>query len=153
MGDRFDEVRRARASDEALARELKFAVTDMNGWQTAYGYDDGAFRGRGSSPRRRRSGDDLGAAPNSSPTRASSALLSELQQQFDRFMALDVVAWRALQAGDRSGRKRILLGPELRALRGHGGDAAEQLAAYEAQRRPRPQTGLRRRARRRPASG
>ena len=38
LGDSFDEVREA-AQDEALAREIKFAVTDMNGWQTAYGYD------------------------------------------------------------------------------------------------------------------
>ena len=46
MGDRFDEVQE-RARDEALARELKFQVTDMNGWQTAYGYegDDGAASG------------------------------------------------------------------------------------------------------------
>jgi hypothetical protein len=40
LGDRFDEVRE-RARHEALARELKFAVTDVNGWQTAYGYDGG----------------------------------------------------------------------------------------------------------------
>ena len=40
MGDRFDEVRE-RAGDEAIARELKFLVTDVNGWQTAYGYEGG----------------------------------------------------------------------------------------------------------------
>ena len=34
LGDSFDEVREA-AQDEALAREIKFSVTDMNGWQTA----------------------------------------------------------------------------------------------------------------------
>ena len=33
-----------RARAQALALELKFAVTDMNGWQTAYGYDDGRSR-------------------------------------------------------------------------------------------------------------
>ena len=38
LGDSFDEVREA-AQDESLAREIKFSVTDMNGWQTAYGYD------------------------------------------------------------------------------------------------------------------
>src|SRR5215208_8254185 len=43
MGDSFDAVD-ARARDESLARELKFGVTDMNGWQTAYGYDDGRSR-------------------------------------------------------------------------------------------------------------
>ena len=45
MGDRFDEVHQ-RAEHEALARELKFLVTDVNGWQTAYGYGDGFLRGR-----------------------------------------------------------------------------------------------------------
>ena len=43
LGDRFDEVR-DRARHEALARELKFGVTDVNGWQTAYGYDSGESR-------------------------------------------------------------------------------------------------------------
>jgi hypothetical protein len=45
MDDRFDEVRE-RARDETLARELKFGVTDVNGWQTAYGYDGGRSRPR-----------------------------------------------------------------------------------------------------------
>ena len=43
LGDRFEEVR-DRARHEALARELKFGVTDVNGWQTAYGYDGGRSR-------------------------------------------------------------------------------------------------------------
>jgi hypothetical protein len=45
LGDRFDEVR-DRARLEALAGELKFGVTDVNGWQTAYGYDGGRSRPR-----------------------------------------------------------------------------------------------------------
>src|SRR5918997_3987941 len=45
LGDRFDEVR-DRARLEGLARELKFGVTDVNGWQTAYGYDGGRSRPR-----------------------------------------------------------------------------------------------------------
>src|SRR5215204_5714110 len=45
MGDRFDEVQE-RGRHESIARELKFAVTDMNGWQTAYGYDNGRSRAR-----------------------------------------------------------------------------------------------------------
>ena len=40
LGDRFDEVR-DRAERRALALDLKFGVTDLNGWQTAYGYDSG----------------------------------------------------------------------------------------------------------------
>ena len=45
LGDRFDEVQ-DRADRRALALDLKFGVTDFNGWQTAYGYDDGASRPR-----------------------------------------------------------------------------------------------------------
>ena len=33
-----------RSDRQALALEIKYAVTDVNGWQTAYGYDDGASR-------------------------------------------------------------------------------------------------------------
>ena len=44
LGDSFDEVGQ-RADDAGLAQEIKFDVTDMNGWQTAYGYaGDGRFR-------------------------------------------------------------------------------------------------------------
>src|ERR687890_2112205 len=45
MGDRFDEVQE-RARHESIALQLKFGVTDVNGWQTAYGYDDGRSRPR-----------------------------------------------------------------------------------------------------------
>ena len=54
LSDRFDQVRE-RARHERLARELKFGVTDLNGWQTAYGYDNGASR-RASSARSQPSG-------------------------------------------------------------------------------------------------
>ena len=43
LSDRFDEVSE-RSERQALALEIKYAVTDVNGWQTAYGYDDGASR-------------------------------------------------------------------------------------------------------------
>ncbi len=49
LGDRFDEVQQ-RADQRALALDLKFDVTDFNGWQTAYGYDDGASRPRFEGP-------------------------------------------------------------------------------------------------------
>ncbi len=42
LGDRFDEVQ-DRSRRRALALDLKFGVTDVNGWQTAWGYDDGAL--------------------------------------------------------------------------------------------------------------
>ena len=53
LGDRFDDVERARAA-QRLALDLKFAVTDMNGWQTAYGYDGGRSRRRFEAVRRAR---------------------------------------------------------------------------------------------------
>ena len=43
MGDRFDEVQE-RSRHESIALQLKFGVTDVNGWQTAYGYDNGRSR-------------------------------------------------------------------------------------------------------------
>jgi hypothetical protein len=43
LGDRFDAVEDASRA-QALALQLKFDVTDFNGWQTAYGYDNGESR-------------------------------------------------------------------------------------------------------------
>ena len=43
LGDRFDDVQEASRA-QALALQLKFDVTDFNGWQTAYGYDNGQSR-------------------------------------------------------------------------------------------------------------
>ena len=43
LSDRFDSVQRA-ADDRALALRLKFDIADFNGWQTAYGYDNGKSR-------------------------------------------------------------------------------------------------------------
>ena len=45
LGDRFGEVQ-DRSTRRALALDLKFGVTDVNGWQTAWGYDDGRSRPR-----------------------------------------------------------------------------------------------------------
>jgi hypothetical protein len=130
MGDSFDAVD-ARARDESLARELKFGVTDMNGWQTAYGYDDGRSRPRfvRSAAELRR---NLEQAASIFTQPRERSLLGSLQSGFDRFMALDVVAWRALQAGDLQRTKAILLGPELVRFEAMAA-AAERLASYEAQ--------------------
>ncbi len=129
LGDRFDEVR-DRARHEALARELKFGVTDVNGWQTAYGYDGGrsrpvfersvaAFRADLRDARRR-----LTDAPE-------RELLRELSEEFGGFMDLDVVAYRELRAGREEVTKRIFLGPELVRFEAMA-DTAERLARYEA---------------------
>ena len=131
LGDRFDEVR-DRARNEGLARELKFGVTDVNGWQTAYGYDDGRSR-----PVFERSvaafRADLAAARRRLDDAPERVLLRELGVEFDAFMELDVVAYRALQNGREEVTKRIFLGPELVRFEAMA-DTAERLARYEARR-------------------
>jgi hypothetical protein len=128
MSDRFDRVQQA-ADARALALELKFGVTDFNGWQTAYGYDDGrsrpvflrsvkAFRAT------------LARAKRELEREEERAPLARVEDAFDDFMRLDADAYRALQAGDAAKVKRLFLGPELvnfeRAAR-----AASELAAAE----------------------
>jgi hypothetical protein len=115
MGNSFDDVD-ARARDEALARELKFGVTDMNGWQTAYGYDDGRSRPRfvRSAAVLRR---NLEQAAHTFTQPRERSLLSGLQSGFDRFMALDVVAWRASGRATSSGRRPSSSGPSWCASR------------------------------------
>lgn len=129
LGDRFDEVR-DRARHEALARELKFGVTDVNGWQTAYGYDDGRSRpvfDRSVAAFRA----DLAEADRRLDDPPERELLRELSDEFDGFMELDVVAYGALQNGREEVTKRIFLGPELVRFEAMA-DTAERLAHYEA---------------------
>lgn len=128
LGDRFDEVRE-RAGHEALARELKFGVTDVNGWQTAYGYDAGAsrpvFESSVASFRT-----DLRAARRTLDEPRERVLLSRLNEEFDRFMRLDAVAFRALESGREAEVRRIFLGPELRIFEAMA-TTSERLARYE----------------------
>ena len=129
LGDRFDEVQQ-RADERALALDLKFGVTDFNGWQTAYGYDDGASRPRFEhSVRQFRI--DLGAARNELSHRRESRLLNEIRIRFAKFMELDREAYAALRRGDDARVKEIFLGPELR-LFDQMASRADELARYEA---------------------
>jgi hypothetical protein len=131
LGERFEEVQR-RARHEAVARELKFGVTDLNGWQTAYGYDSGRSR-----PRFEESvavfRTDLATARRELREPGERALLAELGAGFDEFMVLDAAAWRELQAGREEGTRRILLGPEIERFEAMAA-TAEQLARYEQRR-------------------
>jgi hypothetical protein len=131
LGDRFDEVQE-RAEHESVARELKFRVTDVNGWQTAYGYDNGRSR-----PRfvREANGlrDDLDAAGGTLTDSQERALLDRLKRQFDGFMRLDAVAWDALQEGDQARVRQIFLGPEIKRFESMA-STANRLAEYETQR-------------------
>lgn len=129
LGDRFDEVHQ-RAGREAVARELKFLVTDVNGWQTAYGYAGGEFRGRFV-----RSADELRGqlevADEAFTGRRERQLLEQLNREFEAFMDLDALAWNALQEGNAEETKRILLGPELARFEAMAA-TAEELATYQA---------------------
>jgi hypothetical protein len=131
MGDRFDEVQE-RSRHEALALQLKFAVTDVNGWQTAYGYDDGASRPVFEQVARDFSRDLARAAATLTEPRERQ-LVSELRRDFASFMALDRVAYRALKAGDEQRVRDLFLGPEIARFSAMK-DTAEQLARYERQR-------------------
>jgi hypothetical protein len=134
LGDRFAEVQ-DRSARRALALDLKFGVTDVNGWQTAWGYDDGLSRPRFESAvadfRR-----DLRRADEAFTGPRERALLRELEAEFGDFMRLDAVAWSALQR-DRPGvTKRILLGPEIENFEATAA-TAERLASYQEQREGR----------------
>jgi hypothetical protein len=131
LSDRFDEVS-ARSERQALALEIKFAVTDVNGWQTAYGYDNGRSR-----PQFERSAQNvrrlLVTAQRELTEPRERALLARLRSSFDAFMALDVVAYRALRAGREGRVRQLFLGPEIRNFEAMAG-AAGQLAGEEARR-------------------
>jgi hypothetical protein len=131
LSDRFDEVA-ARSDRQALALEIKFAVTDVNGWQTAYGYDDGRSR-----PQFERSAQNvrrlLATAQRQLTEPRERAILARLRSSFDAFMRLDVVAYRALRAGQEDRVRELFLGPEIRNFEAMA-SAAGQLAAEEARR-------------------
>src|SRR5215213_9592483 len=112
LGDRFSEVQ-DRAERHTLALDLKFGVTDMNGWQTAYGYDDGASRPRfeASVGALRR---ELRTARGALTEPKERQLLRELGARLNTFLDLDDVAYAALKRGNEEHVKRIFLGPELR---------------------------------------
>lgn len=131
LGDRFDEVS-ARARDEAIARQIKFLVTDVNGWQTAYGYqggDGGTSRERYEASAAELD-EELAAAKTEFTDPRERGLLRQLEQELGRFSALDVTAYDALLAGNGTLTRRILLGPELIRFEAMAA-TAEGLAAYE----------------------
>jgi hypothetical protein len=131
LGERFDEVQE-RAERRAIALELKYAVTDVNGWQTAYGYDGGRSRARFES-----SADvfraDLREARRELRGGREQRLLDTLATDFDDFMGLDSAAYRELQAGREEGTREILLGPAISRFE-EMADTTDRLARYEARR-------------------
>jgi len=131
LGDRFDEVQQASEA-QALALQLKFDVTDFNGWQTAYGYDNGKSR-----PIFLRSVErfrtNLARAKRELTRPREQRALGEIETAFNDFMKLDDQAFAALQAGRAAEVKRLFLGPELTNF-DRAATAAQRLAAYEAAR-------------------
>jgi hypothetical protein len=131
LSDRFDEVA-ARSDRQALALELKFAVTDVNGWQTAYGYDGGRSR-----PQFERSARNvrrlLAEAGRELSEPRERAIVARLRSAFGAFMRLDAVAYRALRAGEQRRVRGLFLGPEIRNFEAMAA-AAGELAGEEARR-------------------
>jgi methyl-accepting chemotaxis protein len=128
LGDRFDDVQRA-GDARALALRLKFDVTDFNGWQTAYGYDDGKSRPIYIAAFARFE-DDLATARGVLKSSDETRLLDRIEAAADDFDRVDAVAWAALQAGRTEQVRRIFLGPEI--LNFHrAASAAQQLAELE----------------------
>jgi hypothetical protein len=131
LGDRFDEVQAASRA-QAVALQLKYDVTDFNGWQTAYGYDNGASRPVFLASVKRFRG-DLARARGQLRRPQEQGFLDDISQAFDQFMRLDDQAFAALQAGNDAKVKDIFLGPELRIFT-RAADSAQDLASYEATR-------------------
>jgi hypothetical protein len=128
MGDRFDEVQE-RARHEAIALQLKFGVTDVNGWQTAYGYDNGRSRPvfERSVVQFRR---DLRTAAGTLTGQRERELLDELRADFRSFMEIDVEAYRAMRQGDQQRVRDLFLGPEIARFSAMA-ETADRLARYE----------------------
>lgn len=139
LSDRFDTVHVA-ADDRALALQIKFDVTDFNGWQTAYGYDNGKSR-----PIFLRSVANFRADMARAEMRLTSpderTLLDEIRKASGQFMRLDAVAYRALRAGRPEEVKRLFLGPEL-ALFQRAASAAQELSALEDARAAREENSF-----------
>ena len=118
-----------------VAREFKFAVTDVNGWQTAYGYDNGPLEADLRALGRAACGSDLrDAGPSLDRARRRQTLVRRLEHEFDGFMRLDASPSRP---GSRTAGRRSPSGsssdPRSGASRGWP-TTAEQLAALEIDR-------------------
>jgi|tagenome__1003787_1003787.scaffolds.fasta_scaffold20975552_4 hypothetical protein len=131
LDEHFGAARRA-ADDRSLALALKYDITDLNGWQTAYGYDSGVSRPiflRSVAAFRR---DDARARERlSSP--AERLQLTRIRAAFNDFMRLDDDAFAAVQAGRDRRVRDILLGPEIRNFQ-RAALASDELATLEARR-------------------
>jgi hypothetical protein len=128
LGNRFEDVQQA-ADARALALRLKFDVTDFNGWQTAYGYDNGKSRPIYLAAFKRFE-NNLGTARRALETPRETSLLDRIGDAANDFDRLDAVAWASLQAGRTEEVRRIFLGPEIANFQ-RAAISAQQLAELE----------------------
>jgi hypothetical protein len=75
--------------------------------------------------------DDLRRATATFSEPREQALLRELKQDFAAFMAIDVVAYRALRRGDEERVRDLFLGPEIARFSAMA-ETADRLATYQA---------------------
>jgi hypothetical protein len=128
LSDRFDDVQGA-ADARALALQLKFDVTDFNGWQTAYGYDNGRSRPTYLASFARFES-DLSRAREELVHVHEVLLLDRIGAAADAFARDDRTAWSALRAARVEEVRRILLGPEIENFQ-RAATAAQGLADLE----------------------
>jgi methyl-accepting chemotaxis protein len=97
LGSGYDDVTKKVAPQREQAIDMKYQITNVNGWQTAYGYDEGASRGafEQSVKEFNASYDKLKALTRDWPTTA--AVTARIGADFAAFMALDAETWKAGQ--------------------------------------------------------
>ena len=93
-------------------------MTDVNGWQTAWGYDDGALAPASSSSSVADFRRDLREANERLTEPRERQLLREFEAGFADFMRLDERSWNALQARARGRHEADPARPRARDLRG-----------------------------------
>jgi len=140
LGRHFDRVQ-AASDAQALALQLKFDITDFNGWQTAYGYDDGKSRPLylAAFARFRT---NLGRARSALARPQEVRELDRIESATNDFDALDGKAWAALGAGRQAEVRRLFLGPEIVNFH-RAAAAAQALADYENARTAREDAAFR----------
>jgi hypothetical protein len=131
LGDRFERVQSA-GDARALALQLKFDITDFNGWQTAYGYDNGRSRQLYLTAFARFQG-NLEGAQRTLDRPMEARLLARIEAATDDFQRLDARAWSALQGGRTEEVRRLFLGPEIENFH-RAAAAAQNLADFEQKR-------------------
>ena len=142
LTDRFDDVAR-RAALQQRALELKFAVTDMNGWQTRVRLRRRPEpAARSSPPAERHAARSVAAAAArllDGAGRARFAELARIERSYDATSWPSTAeAYRGVAARAATGEtRRIFLGPEIEQLRGDGAPPPDELAALRGPARGR----------------